>query len=689
VSSRSGRRRPFRLIERELEPPATDAVFESGLYLPLDQIELAEAGGAPLVVNGNLAVSWVDATFNGTVADDQLEQAEASVPLRGAATVELAMDAGADVAGSLPLALIPLPSLPVPPSIEVFPFIEVSLQVAASADAAARISVVAPFQLGSGFTFDGSLRAGLSSSVRLEPEVGLPDGTVTLSASIGLELTLVLLVTIQEVPVGGPVISGSLSTLVGVDPATGVDIDTTVEIAGGWAFPGPEGLPDIPQELDPLLPLQQVDLAPTGAPVAAGAAPTRWSRLFGIDEDDGAAAVLPADAGVIVVEDHTNPWLAALDGAGVPLWQSTAADAWIPNAMAFAVDGDVLLAGVFGSTMRVDRFSPAGEPRWTRRLSVPDADQTTCVAVVSRSSGGAVLAGQVNRSGVFSALLAAIDDTGAIEWSIEVDAGSGSAHPALVALAELPSGDLIAVGQVDYDELADPSLPPIQGENALILKLGPDGSVRSAFALGGAGTERGSRVVVGPDGSYLVGGHLGRAPNVWLVSLRADDTLRWSASYRARPQVNVAELTGLAAVSDGHLACGHLGSSDADAWLLRVDAGGMPVWVKTIVGAGSADQPSDVVALDDGLVACGRTQIREDTTSNGDLWVLRANVDGMLHFLADTGLACQCTTAEWQRIDDHSIRTLAPSAAAVTLDPDTEQELRTNPAAVFGELLTD
>jgi hypothetical protein len=345
VSSRPGSRRPFRPIERQLEPPATDAVFESGLYLPLDQIELAEAGGAPLVVNGNLAVSWVDSTFSGTVADDQLEQAGAGVPLRGAATVELEMDAGAEVAGSLRLALIPLPSLPVPPSIEVFPFVDVSLDIAASADADARISVVAPFRLGAGFAFDGSLRAGLSSPVVHEPEVGLPDGTVALSASVGLNLTLVLLLTIQEVPVGGPVIGASLSTLVGVDPATGASVDTAVEIVGGWAFPGLDGLPDIPEELSSLLPLQRVDLAPGGRLLDAGGAPTRWSRLFGIDEDDGAAAVLPADAGVVVVEDRTTPWLAALDGAGVPLWQSTAADAWFPNGMASAVDADLILAG--------------------------------------------------------------------------------------------------------------------------------------------------------------------------------------------------------------------------------------------------------------------------------------------------------------------------------------------------------
>jgi hypothetical protein len=63
------------------------------------------------------------------------------------------------------------------------------------------------------------------------------------------------------------------------------------------------------------------------------------------------------------------------------------------------------------------------------------------------------------------------------------------------------------------------------------------------------------------DGSYVIGGHLGIAPNAWLASLRADDSLRWSASYRSRPHANGVDfttLTGLAAIPDGVLACGHM-----------------------------------------------------------------------------------------------------------------------------------
>jgi hypothetical protein len=145
------------------------------------------------------------------------------------------------------LALIPLPALAAGPSIEVSPFVEVRLHLAASADADARVSMVAPFRLGSGFAFDGSLRAGMSSSPRHEPEVGLPDTTVALVGSVELEIVLALLITIQDIPVGGPVIGTSLGTIIGVDPIAGVAVNGEVEIVGGWAFPGLDGFPDIPR----------------------------------------------------------------------------------------------------------------------------------------------------------------------------------------------------------------------------------------------------------------------------------------------------------------------------------------------------------------------------------------------------------------------------------------------------------
>lgn len=357
------RRRRVRPFERTLGPPPPDAVFESGLYLTLDQVEITEAGGAPVVLNGNLALSWVKSTFEGTLdANSELENASARVGLHGAVTLELAMNAGADVAGSLRLAVIPLPPFTVG-EITVSPFIQVRLHLIAGADADARLGLVAPFRFGSGFAFDGATpRAGMTWPPRHAPEVGLPDAAVILTAGVELEVTLVLLMAIGAglpVPIGGPALGASFGTLVSVDPVAGVDLNGAVKIAGGWVLPGLDGLPDIPEGLPLIHPVTQFNIPSAGGPITPGSLSTRWSRLFDVTVNDGAAAALPASDGLVVVEDQGSPWLATLDGAGVPLSQSTSGptDLWAPVGMARAVDGDIMVAGQDGG-VRVDRFPP-------------------------------------------------------------------------------------------------------------------------------------------------------------------------------------------------------------------------------------------------------------------------------------------------------------------------------------------
>jgi hypothetical protein len=81
-----------------------------------------------------------------------------------------------------------------------------------------------------------------------------------------------------------------------------VDVDGAVELLAGWALPDQDGLRDIPDELIRPHPVERFDLVTVGGLLVVGAAPTRWSHLFDIHSDDGAAAVLPADTGMIVVE---------------------------------------------------------------------------------------------------------------------------------------------------------------------------------------------------------------------------------------------------------------------------------------------------------------------------------------------------------------------------------------------------
>jgi hypothetical protein len=354
-------------------------VFERGFYVPFDQVELAEVGGAAVTLNGNVALSFANSTFAATLNeptepddDPELDEASAQVGLRGAVTLELSLEAGAEITGSLNLAVVPLPAFTVAGEITVSPFVRIRLHLTAAADAAARISLVAPFRFGSGFAFDGvTPRGGMARPPRHAPEVGLPDTAVVLTAKVELEATLVLQLTVSGLPIGGPALGTSVGVLLDLDPVAGIDLDGALEIVGGWVPPAVVGeLPDIPEQLPVLYPVTRVDIV-AGGPLAPGLAPTRWSRLFDIVNDDNAAALLPAGDGLVVVESNRIagiPWLAELDAAGVSVWQSTSGpnDSWTPLALAYALDGDILVAGT-GGGVRVDRFSPAGEPRWTRR----------------------------------------------------------------------------------------------------------------------------------------------------------------------------------------------------------------------------------------------------------------------------------------------------------------------------------
>ena len=422
-------------------------------------------------------------------------------------------------------------------------------------------------------------------------------------------------------PIGGPALGASFGTLLSVDPVAGVDVDGVVEIAGGWVFPGLDGLPDIPEELPILHPVAQFDVPSAPGPITPGGVSTRWSRLFDITFNESAAAILPASDGLVVVGggvSATIAWLATLDPDGVPVSQHTSGsnDLWRPVGMAYADDGDILVAGQ-GDGIRLDRFSPTGERRWTRTYTVPDTAQTLCIAISARSAGGAVLAGRVNRGGSLIPLLIAVHDNGDVDFAMEIDPGPGATDAELAGLAETPSGDMLAVGKVHFDDPAGPQ-NPINDMDAWILRLHPDATL-DGYALEATQGTLGmfaTRVVADADGSYAVGGQLnpavGAANTTWLAALDAADRLRWSSSYGVRPEV-------------GSLVMGNFGLQPTDAERRRNYV--------LVTGAASGSG----LAIAERFMAAGRVVI--DIDEDG----LKAVADRHSRFI---GTTCDCAVLE-------------------------------------------
>lgn len=666
-----------------------------GIYHPLNDVIIAERDGIQVVANGNLAVSVGEAEFEGTVdADSQLDDFRARVGLQGAMTMEIAVEGSGALDEVHDLSTIPLPPLNFAGEVTVTPYVQVRLLLQGTAEAAARVSVVAPFRAGAAFSGKGRRRADLSSDPQFAAEVGTPDVSGNFDGTVQLEVTTTFLVAIQGVEVGGPVVGTRFGPRVQIDLADLTwSIDGLATIFGGWAFLDPTtGLPAVPKEL------AKRDL-PTWH-IAGGTLPdllpsTRWSRVFDVQNDDNAAVALLAGDDVVVVESGDEPWLASLDleQTGVPRWQSTATAGWIPKAMTRAQGGDLLVAGVSsnGHDMRVERYSPSGTPRWKNTLTVSGAD-VTLSAILATTADDTIITGDVEYDdGTHRLIVAALDALGNLEWSKEIETGAGSSNAAIEALVETPSGGILAVGKVDHSDGG----ATVDGTNALVLRLDAQGNPGTARAVGGTHRQIAHNVAMFADGSYAIGGEQDVfAPHIaWIASLSADDSLRWSAAYQTRRYMDgngeQASVTSLAPLNNhGLLVSGHIGSADVDAFVFRMSDSGMPIWSKTYRSVDD-DKLSTVLALPNGLVAFGSTGITEAVSSYTDLWMIRADVDGQIPFAADSGLVVENGSMQWQPVFDHGVFSLAPTIATTSTLQGAPVALSVNPASVVGELLTN
>jgi hypothetical protein len=677
-------------------PLIADEGFWMGIYHPINNVVLAEREGIRLVANGNLALSFAETDFEGTLdANNELDTFRAKVGLDGAMTMEVAVEGSGELDSELPLATIPLPPVPVSGVVTVTPYVQMRLLLRGTAAAAARVSVVAPFHVGAKFSKEGRgrRRTDLSSDPQFTAEVGLPEVSGNFDGTVELEVTTTFLVNIQGFEVGGPVVGTRLGAQlqVALAPQSAWNLEGLVSLVGGWAFLDPTtGLPDVP-----------VDLLEKQFPpkhIADGALPeigpaTRWSRVFDVERDDNAATALLAGEEIVVVESGDEPWLASLNLEGAPSWQSTATDGWTPKAMARPQDGgDLLVAGVSsdGHDMRVERYDPSGTALWRSTLTVSGAE-VTFNSILATSGDDTIIAGEVAYDdGTTRPILAALDALGNLIWSKEIETGAGSSKAAIEALAETPSGGILAVGKVDYADAG----ATIDGTNALILRLDVAGNPAAAYAVGGSHSQVAHHVAMYPDGSYAIGGEQDIfAPHIaWIASLWPDDTLRWSASYQSRPYVDgngeQARVTALAPLSNhGLLVSGHIGSADIDAFVSRLGETGMPFWSKTYKSA-DEDKLLAVLAVPDGLVAFGSTGITEEVGSYTDLWMIRGNVDGMVPFAADSGFVVENSAVQWTQVN-HSVHPLAPTIVATSTLAGGPAAFTVNAANVVGELLTD
>ena len=161
-------------------------------------------------------------------------------------------------------------------------------------------------------------------------------------------------------------------------------------------------------------------------------------------------------------------------------------------------------------------------------------------------------------------------------------------------------------------------------EDWTLLRLDPDGDVRSSTVVGSQEDDFSHHLVLAPDGSYFANGSIyhpeqGGSLEPVVAKFDGSGQLLWSRGY------GEGELTGLAALEDGGVVASHA-TTRGEAWVLRLDPAGGIVWSRSYGERRFIDVFGHLTIRNGGdILAVG---YRIDSSDDADLLVLRLDPSG-------------------------------------------------------------
>ena len=191
------------------------------------------------------------------------------------------------------------------------------------------------------------------------------------------------------------------------------------------------------------------------------------------------------------------------------------------------------------------------------------------------------------------------------------------------AIIELTDGGYAAVGYTDAGDA--------RGIDVLLVRLDVKGEVVWTQTYGDVGDDYGSDLVEMDDGGFFIIGYTNSTPggDEDALVIRIDETgsFRWRRRF-GREQAERA--WGLEPTPDGGLAIAaqtrSAGAGDWDAYLLRLTAGGDPMWSLIVGEAGPERIVDAALAEDGGFVFVGTIATEPDAPR--DLYFIRLDSFG-------------------------------------------------------------
>ncbi len=374
----------------------------------------------------------------------------------------------------------------------------------------------------------------------------------------------------------------------------------------------------------------------TGAP--AQPPDTLWTRSFGTEGNDlFRAACLSGDSGYFLVGEtssgsYTDAWIVRTDAEGNDLWQATAGgSSWDrASSVARTTDGGCIVGGVttsFGageSDAWLIKMSAAGDTAWTHTYGTSGYDDLQSVKFTP--DGGYVWTGGREQTGGYltDMWLMKTDSVGETAWEIVIPGSSSNAYGTDVL--SLMDGGFLAIGNKDT------VIGDVGFFAPLAVRTDANGNIlwQRYYAVD---DEQWIIATVAsvqntPDGGFILAGTWDYAnhgelllwPDAFLLKIdEAGDPL-WQSLCGVRYMDTASSVA--VALDGGYLTAGYyvMGGSQHALFLSRTNTSGDTLWTKILpypLGEGHA-----ILAVGSGqFLVAGSTYSLEN--QNWDGWIVK------------------------------------------------------------------
>ncbi|MCP4366169.1 MAG: hypothetical protein GY800_12850 [Planctomycetes bacterium] len=397
--------------------------------------------------------------------------------------------------------------------------------------------------------------------------------------------------------------------------------------------------------------------------------PEGWSAIYGGPVNDHATCICQTDDGGYIVVGVTNSfqagvgdeiWVLKLRPDGTAEWQMTYGgyDQETAHSVHQTDDGGYIVAGLtwsFGAghhNIWVLKLSGEGTVEWQKTYGGTGYDSAKSIR--QTNDGGYILAGECDSfyPYVFDDIwLLKLRRDGTIEWQ---KAYGGSWLEWAGSVVQTGDGGYVLAGTTDSSSTED--------ADALVAKLGHDGSIEWQKTYGGESIDFAESILQTDDGGYIVAGSTesfgAGGEDFWLFKLRHDGAVEWQKTYGGTYSDSAHSIQRTA--DGGYVAAGgttDLGDDWGDAWVFKLRHDGSIEWQKNCGGDDYDTILSINQTADGGYIAAGYT--RSFRPGPPELWVLKLDPNGSID------PSCDIVRDSYMSVKD-SVCTVNTSTAAVT-----------------------